>query len=51
MEYSMLMQGMTMKVLTVEIHKESVSEESFKIPDGYTLTTQEEMRKSMGGKK
>lgn len=51
MEYTMSMQGMTMKITTIEVHKESVSDDMFVIPEGYTRTTQEEMRKSMGGKK
>jgi GLPGLI family protein len=51
MEYSMMMQGMTMKISTIEINKESVPDSMFIIPEGYVLTTQEEMMKSMGGKK
>jgi GLPGLI family protein len=54
LEYSMQMQGMTMQMTTTSITPESVSDEMFVIPAGYTPTTQEEMMKNahgMGGHK
>ena len=49
MEYSMHVQGMTLTMLTTAIEKLSVSDDKFNIPDGYVLTTQEEMQKGMSG--
>ena len=51
LEYTMMLQGMTMKISTVEISKEPVSDAMFVVPEGYVRTTQEEMKKAMGGGK
>jgi hypothetical protein len=49
-EYSMKSRGMTMNVTTLEISKEPVSDDSFVIPQDYTISTPEEMMQNMHGK-
>jgi GLPGLI family protein len=51
MEYTILAQGITMKVSTIEIEEMKVSDDKFVVPAGYVRTTQEEMKKAMGGSK
>jgi GLPGLI family protein len=52
MEFSMVQQGMTMKMTCTSLDKKAlVSDDKFKIPDGFTVMTQEEMQKQWGGGK
>jgi len=49
MEFSIDQRGMGMKFTCTEVKKQSVSDDMFKIPEGYTVMTQEEMMKQYGG--
>jgi GLPGLI family protein len=49
-EYSVRNGRMTMNVTTVEISREPVSDTLFSIPEGYVVSTPEEMMKTMHGK-
>lgn len=49
-EYSVRNGRMTMNVTTVEISREPVSDTLFAIPEGYVVSTPEEMMKTMHGK-
>ena len=51
MEYTMLSQGMTMKVTAIEIEQVAVADAMFVVPAGYERTTAEEMKRAMGGRK
>jgi GLPGLI family protein len=47
MEYNIKTQGMTMSFSATKVDKQSVSEDTFKVPAGYKLMTQEEMQQDM----
>ncbi|MEY3399475.1 MAG: hypothetical protein RL220_2069 [Bacteroidota bacterium] len=49
LEFSMTAQGFTMSYSTTAISKELVADNLFEVPEGYELTTQEELQKKMGG--
>ena len=49
MEYSFDQKGMAMKFTCTEVKKQDVSDDMFKMPEGYTVMTQEEMMKQYGG--
>jgi GLPGLI family protein len=49
MEFSVDQRGMGMTFTCTDVKKESVSDDMFKIPEGYTIMTQEEMMKQYGG--
>lgn len=49
MEFSVDQRGMAMKFTCTEVKKEAVSDDLFKIPEGYTVMTQEEAMKQLGG--
>jgi GLPGLI family protein len=49
MEFSVDQRGMAMKFTCTEVKKQEVSDDMFKIPDGYTVMTTEEMMKQYGG--
>lgn len=49
-EYSLRNGRMTMNVTTLEISREPVSDALFAIPEGYVVSTPEEMMKTMHGK-
>ena len=49
MEFAVDQRGMSMKFSCTEVKKESVSDDMFKIPEGYTVMTQDEMMKQYGG--
>jgi len=53
LEYSMKQQGMNVVLSATSVTKQSVSDDTFKVPTGYKLMTQDEMQadlqKSMGG--
>ena len=53
LEYSMKQQGMNVSMTATSVTKQSVSDDTFKVPSGYKLMTQEEMQsdiqKNMGG--
>lgn len=49
MEFSVEQRGMGMKFSCTEVKKQKVDDDMFKIPEGYTVMTQEEMMKQYGG--
>ncbi len=49
MEFSVDQGGRGMKFTCTDVKKQSVSDDMFKIPDGYAVITQEEMMKQYGG--
>ena len=49
MEFSVDQRAMGMKFTCTEVKKQPVNDDMFKIPDGYTVMTQEEMMKQYGG--
>ena len=49
MEFTVQQKGMGMKFSCTEVKKQAVSDDMFKIPEGYTVVTQEEMKKQFGG--
>jgi GLPGLI family protein len=49
MEFSVDQRGMGMKFTCTEVKKQAVSDDLFKVPEGYTVMTQEEMMKQFGG--
>lgn len=49
LEYTIHAMGLTMKMLTTGIESQSVANDKFDLPNGYVLTTQEEMQRSMNG--
>lgn len=49
MEFSVDQRGMGMKFTCTSVKKQSVEDDMFKIPEGYTIMTQEEMMKQYGG--
>ena len=51
LEYNVNQKGISMKFTAKEVSKEKVDNAKFEIPDGYKVTTQEELMKSMGGGK
>jgi GLPGLI family protein len=48
MEFSVNQKGMGMKFTCTDVKKQEVSDDMFKIPEGYTVITQEEMMKQYG---
>jgi hypothetical protein len=51
LEYSVNQKGISMKFTAKQVTKESVENAKFEVPEGYKVTTQEELMKSMGGGK
>ncbi|MCX6275976.1 MAG: hypothetical protein NTV09_12300, partial [Bacteroidetes bacterium] len=49
MEFAVDQKGMGMKFSCTEVKKQDVSDDLFKIPEGYTVMTQEQMAKQFGG--
>ena len=49
MEFAVDQKGMGMKFSCTEVKKQVVNEDLFKIPEGYTVMTQEELMKQYGG--
>ena len=49
MEFSVDQRGMGMKFTCSEVKKQAVSDDMFKIPEGYTVLTQDEVAKQFGG--
>ncbi len=49
MEFGVDQKGMGMKFSCTEVKKQAVSDDLFKIPEGYTVMTQEEVMKMYGG--
>jgi hypothetical protein len=53
LEYNMTQRGMNLSLSATKVEKQSVSDDTFKVPSGYKLMTQEEMQadiqKNMGG--
>ncbi|HPS62439.1 MAG TPA: hypothetical protein PLK82_05225 [Bacteroidales bacterium] len=49
MEFSMIQNGMTMKITASSIEKKSLPEKDFQIPADYTITTVDEMKSKFGG--
>lgn len=48
MEFSVDQKGMGMKFTCTEVKKQEVKDDMFKVPEGYTVMTQEEMMKQYG---
>lgn len=48
MEFSVNQKGMGMKFTCTEVKKQEVKDDMFKIPEGYTVMTQEEVMKQYG---
>ncbi|MCF8233750.1 MAG: hypothetical protein K9G67_02955 [Bacteroidales bacterium] len=48
MEYEIKNQGFTMFFTTSDVNKKRISDDEFEIPEGYTLTTEEELRSNFG---
>jgi GLPGLI family protein len=48
MEFSVNQKGMGMKFTCTDVKKQEVNDDMFKIPEGYTVITQEEMMKQYG---
>jgi hypothetical protein len=51
LEYTVNQKGISMKFTAKEVTKETVDNAKFEVPDGYKVTTQEELMKSLGGGK
>lgn len=48
MEYEIKNQGFTMFFTASDVNKKRISDDEFEIPEGYTLTTEEELRNNFG---
>lgn len=49
MQFSMNQNGMSSTITVSKIEKQKVADTQFEIPDGYEITTMEELQESMGG--
>ena len=48
LEFSVDQKGMGMKFTCIEVKKQEVNDDMFKVPEGYTVVTQDEMMKQYG---